>query len=331
MPLGAFIQSGRAREANNEKMSPLGIVLPKSQLFALGARPVIYGLSSVPRPTPGADGTRALPDSALPPKEQYRYVAYNPTSSRGPDWTHEREWRWPLRAKQLPTAADYPARVRDIPGLDLYRPKAQIRGAGVIVQSKRQAHLITHDLLRIADQGTVPVGTFDFILILDALPPAEKLRDPVSVKKAIEASTVSLSEFMSPTTSDDLLVQKFRQVVSKVASSGPTPECGEFGGCWLWLRDNTHPMARALLRADQIDLSKAGRYLVRLPEFQDWNLSQKRDMADRLAALVARVFKIPCLSFRVSGTEDPDGLPFHCDDTDDGGIFYNSAWSEGDL
>jgi hypothetical protein len=35
---------------------------------------------------------------SLPASEQYRYVAYNPAHG-GLDWSHEREWRWPLEGE----------------------------------------------------------------------------------------------------------------------------------------------------------------------------------------------------------------------------------------
>lgn len=46
MPIAAFIEAGRARAKKGEAMSPIALVLPKNQVHAAGARPVIYGLSS---------------------------------------------------------------------------------------------------------------------------------------------------------------------------------------------------------------------------------------------------------------------------------------------
>lgn len=70
-----------ARQETN-KIDFYGIALPKSKLFGLGARNVIYGLTNEEKE-----------HKALPNEEQYRYVKTNLVSDK-PDWTHEREWRW---------------------------------------------------------------------------------------------------------------------------------------------------------------------------------------------------------------------------------------------
>lgn len=45
MPIAAFIEGGRFREAKGQAMSPYGLVFPKAAAFRTGARPVIYGLT----------------------------------------------------------------------------------------------------------------------------------------------------------------------------------------------------------------------------------------------------------------------------------------------
>lgn len=80
------------------------IAFKRSELFEAGARPVIYGLSGVHIEKDYFEGDiyqgRLLDDSCgIGINEQYRYVATSLTSDpnlKSIDWTHEREWRWPL-------------------------------------------------------------------------------------------------------------------------------------------------------------------------------------------------------------------------------------------
>lgn len=331
MPLGAFVQSGRARASKKQNMSPLGIVLPKGRMFALGARPVIYGLSGSAHVTSDDEGARLLPERALPLREQYRYVAYNAASNRGPDWTHEREWRWPLKVGATPDSAGPVGDVGDVPGIDLYAAGTNMKGAGAVVQSERQARLLTHDILRLVDQELVPAEALEFILVLDKLPPAEELVDRAAVKLAINASTVQIDGFLVGRPEDDVLTKEFRRASREIARAASQAEYGECGGCWLWLLDNTHPLSRALLRAGEIVISRTGRYLVRLPTFGDRALRQREEMTRSLAKWVNTKFDLPCTYFSVLGSEDPNAVPFYCDDVDDRGIFYNRAWCDEDL
>ena len=95
MPLYSFAQYAKSR-GGSDKVSAYGIAVRKSEFYEAGGRPVIYGLSTdTPRYEINTPNCRIYEDSVLPQSEQYRYVAYNPTSSgRWIDWSHEREWRW---------------------------------------------------------------------------------------------------------------------------------------------------------------------------------------------------------------------------------------------
>lgn len=95
MPLYSFADYARSR-ADSGKVSAYGIAFLKSEFYDAGGRPAIYALSQdnikMVRNEPTC---RILPDDVLPLAEQYRYVAYNPSSmSSWIDWSHEREWRW---------------------------------------------------------------------------------------------------------------------------------------------------------------------------------------------------------------------------------------------
>jgi hypothetical protein len=100
MPLYSFAQYVRSR-ANTAKASAYGIAFLKTEFYASGGRPVIYGLSiDNPKFTEDKPKSRIFDESVLPRHEQYRYVAYNPSASRKwVDWSHEREWRWVVQNK----------------------------------------------------------------------------------------------------------------------------------------------------------------------------------------------------------------------------------------
>lgn len=326
MPLAAFVQSGRARAARGEKMSPFGLLLRKTDLYRLGARPVIYGLSQEVSNRRHRDGTRRLPTDALPLDEQYRYVAYDPTRAGRLDWTHEREWRWPLEGTSNPGSCPDPIYATDIPGLDLYRGAEGINGAGAIVRSNRQAKLLVHDILQLADRGIVEEGTFRFILKLDGLPPVDRLWQPSDVQRAIASNIVNLAPYFEEQTQDRQLVDGFRALVRQVAGTTCDVKAGEPGGCWLWMHDNTHPLVRALLRDGRVVVSDAGRYLAQMREFDDGlGLAALEDLTRTLARKVKATFGTECGYFSILGSDDINGLPFYCGDILDEEIYTNYA------
>lgn len=115
MPLHAFIKYAEDRGKDSGLVSKYAIALKRNELFNAGGRQVIYGLSS---PHIESDGYEtgvyqgrclSIKDTGIGLKEQFRYVATSLGSDRYIDWTHEREWRWPL-------STDTPL----IPGLPLF-------------------------------------------------------------------------------------------------------------------------------------------------------------------------------------------------------------------
>lgn len=112
MPLYALIDYAHNRSSNSSYVENYGIAFRKNELFKAGARPVIYGLSTKhieadendPFFKSGGGALRLLSTTGtgLSPIEQYRYVYTN--LSQNIDWTHEREWRWPLRDEKLGVA-----------------------------------------------------------------------------------------------------------------------------------------------------------------------------------------------------------------------------------
>lgn len=95
MPLYSFADYARSRN-DSAKVSAYGLAFLTSEFYGAGGRPAIYGLSTdSPQMDENSSYSRIFANNVLPRSEQYRYVAYNPSSkSHWIDWSHEREWRW---------------------------------------------------------------------------------------------------------------------------------------------------------------------------------------------------------------------------------------------
>lgn len=85
------LPGGFVNPAAYSRYSPFGIIIDKTYLFDLGARPVIYGSS---------DEFNMIPEGM-----RWRHMRYEPTSNPPTDFTWEREWR--LRAEELPIEPDF--------------------------------------------------------------------------------------------------------------------------------------------------------------------------------------------------------------------------------
>lgn len=108
MPLYSLVEYAKVRGQVSGYVGDYGIAFKRNELFAAGARPVIYGLSSVPievfEDKRGIFQGRILSENQLPLNEQYRYVLTKLTansSEKNIDWMMEREWRWPLPYDKL--------------------------------------------------------------------------------------------------------------------------------------------------------------------------------------------------------------------------------------
>lgn len=328
MPIPAFLQSGRARAARGQKMSPYGLVVPKDQLFKLGARPVIYALAGAGDAEEGRHGERRFPPRMLPLREQFRFVTFDPSHSRGVDWTHEREWRWPGSARKRDRAGMPPSSWEEVPGLDLYPELSRL---GAIVRSPDQAKRLVHDILRLVDQGRASPATFEFVLHIDGLPNAKDLWRPADVEAVLRTHTVDLAPLLEPPTHAKAMARNFGELVRSVAASRLREPKGERGGCWLWLYDNRHPLTRSLLATGRLSVSRDGRYLADLPEFgRDGSLGERESLTKLLAQRTKDEFGVDSGYFSVLGKADPDETPFYCECSDEEGIFFNESWHEED-
>ncbi|WP_200284402.1 DUF4427 domain-containing protein [Rhabdochromatium marinum] len=333
MPIAAFLETGEKRHRRGEAMSSFALIFPKKQVFTAGANPVIYGLSNRGYwPPAGKDGGPRIIDlSILAEPEQYRYVTYNPASSKPIDWSHEREWRWPYRGdfSSVENALEEFGMVddaMDIPGFDFYLE--EIKGIGVVVNSRNQANWIAHDILMLVDKGIIDKDTFQFILASDELPSSNDLVSPADTSSAISKSLIDLKPFFSHKKKDlDDIAKEFTGMVETIEKNAPMPKAGEFGGCWLWLLDNTNIFTRALISHSRVTVSDSGKYLVHLYEFSDSRgLREREEMTEKLAQCIHEKYGVECGYFSVLNSENPNDVPFYNSDHLDNHMHYNVSW-----
>jgi hypothetical protein len=324
MPIPAFIQAARSRAAAGEAISPYGIVFPKAKTFSVGARPVIYGLSTTAQASGGTAGTPRLFDKdVLPLAEQYRYVAYDPANGRL-DWSHEREWRWPLDDEPWSDSDGCPPETsEELPGLNIDDPK--LSGLGIILPKKVEANGIIYDILTKIDRGDIDQGHYQFVLAHEAIVDWHDLRDRGLLEQAIAENLIDLDKYFAQSKEEtEALTKDFDALAMAVQKNGPHPETGESGGCWLWLLDNMHPMTRALVAAGTVTVNREGKYLVPLTGGGGrHNLRQREQMTLDLATRLRTCKSLRATYFSVVGSYDPDGIPSYNGDEMDDRLFYN--------
>ncbi len=332
MPIAAFLEASHIRSKKAEAISQYGFIFPKKELFRLGANPVIYGLDKRNTIIPdGKDGNkRLISPEILPLNEQYRYITYNPISSKPIDWTHEREWRWAFRDEEILEKYEHEIKngfmisLDDIPYLDIY-DLINSNNIGLIVDNKKEAKLIIHDIIMLIDRNIIPKDFYKFILCSSDLKSKKNIFFPNEINDAIKEAMFDISIYMDIDKSKSSgICSTFSKIVKDIDNSFDVIEEGEFGGCWLWLLDNTHLLTRYLILDERITINNDGRYLVNLYEFNDSRgLRQREKMTKKLADKINEIYKIECGYFSVLNSDDFNGFPFYCEDLLENSIFYN--------
>lgn len=310
MPIPAFIEASLSRSEKEEAMSSYGLVFLKSKLLRLGTRKAIYGLDEPPRIHQDDYGRRFIDSQQLAPAEQYRFVSHYQSDESISDWTHEREWRWPLRNGQL-YKSDKALEMNDFQGLDLNNP--MLSQIGIIVKTTEQAKKIERDLLMKYDRGDVSLRHFSFLLALDTVESVELLKNPLILENKLTSSKVDLSPYLFMSKTESKEIRHFADMISKdIERATPIIPVKEKGGCWLWLTDNTHIATRAFLDTEHAHITKNGKYLVRNPHFKiPRDLRQREEMFQNFAEKLKDNFGVDCGFFSVSGSFDPNNVPFH--------------------
>jgi hypothetical protein len=328
MPIPAFIEASRIRALKGQKMSSYALVLPKVAVFRDGGRPVIYGLSqnTWPRITVEQD-MRFFAEETLPSKEQFRYVSFDPTKGTL-DWSHEREWRWPLDVNSDIGDGSPPESSEEIPGLNLDNDLMQ--GMGVIVGSDLEAQQVIYDILTKVDRGDISSEHYAFVIAHRSITNWDDLRDYNEMEAAVAENLISLEPYFSSTDSDaeeaSTILKTFTEQLEKNTSSDAS-EAGERGGCWLWLADNRHSLVRALVHAGHVTINEGGKYLVQITEIdQTRPLRQREEMITALAKRLGEDHQISATYFSVLNSTDPNQLPFYNGDLLDDRFFYNGFY-----
>lgn len=330
MPIAAFIEASRDRNRRGEAMAPYALIFAKQRASAVGAMPVIYGVSSSARPKiDRSTGERWLPEHSMPLNEQFRYVAHDAVTGR-PDWTHEREWRWPSDERPwFDPDGIPPGDSNDIAGLDI--DSRAMRGIGVIVATVREVEFVVHDILTKVDRGDIASGHYQFVLAHEAIGDWIHLRDHQEMEQAIHDNMLDIGQFFGTSEAD---AATFSAEIDRRARlvEASTPALGyqrynEEGGCWLWLRNNRHPLVRALTHAGRVQVSQSGQYLVDLPEIDpNRPLQQKQAMIDQVARSLIQDYDLPGTYYGVRGSWNPEGIPsYHNDDLSDD-FFWNFSY-----
>jgi len=331
MPIAAFVEASQLRAAKGEAMSSFALVLPKAAAFAAGARPVIYGLSKSASPSGGkGGGPRIFADTVLPADEQYRYVSYNPTAGNL-DWTHEREWRWPLSAPSWHDEDGLPpGDSDDLPGLIL--DQTSMRGLGVIVATELQAQQVIYDIITKVDRGEVAKDHYQFVLAHETIPNWSKLRDHGRMEKAISKRLIDLAPYFSIkkarakalAAAFDLLVTEIDEAAGTKASDG----IWENGATWLWVVGNRNELVRALIREGRVSVNKEGKYLVDLPQFhKNRSIRRQQELADLVGAEIEKRYGLRATYYTVIGSTDPNAIPYYNGDMLDDEFHYNETWT----
>lgn len=331
MPIPAFIETSRTRWERGQAIAPYALVLPKPAMFDAGARPVIYGLSTDANPSiDRSSGDRLLPSSALPLMEQYRYVAYDPSSGRL-DWAHEREWRWPCdEPPWFDPDGIPPGESGDIPGLGIDDPS--LGGIGVIVRTDDEAERVVYDILTKVDRGDIPENHYQFVLVGDLVRDWTRLREADDMDEAIHDSIIDLSPYFGGRRMRARAVEEeIDELAEQIeASTGPSNDFPEVGGCWLWLRDNRHPIVRALARVGRTQVTHDGHYLVDLPSIDRHRpLRQRQEMIERISSELERRHDLAAGYFAVLNSRDPDAIPTYHNDSLDDDFFWNFSHDPG--
>lgn len=291
-------------------------MFPKAAAYELGARPVIYGLSSPVHALTRPTGERRLPEERLGLEEQYRFVAFDPGSARRLDWSHEREWR--LAARDCPADAEDYADLWQF-GLRL----SSFEGIGAIVRTAEQSRRLLHDVLANVDSGVYSLGTFSFVFVRERLPTTwQGLVAPTARDAALRSARIDLASVaVVGTVEGEELIARFDAIVESVWRTAPgfADAAGELGGCWLWVWDNTAPLVRALLQHNRVVVNGSRKYLIRMPAHPDYlSLAIRQGLVTEVCRRLRAEFGLDGTYYSVLMSDDPDGAPF----------FHGAVWPE---
>ncbi|MGE1152107.1 hypothetical protein [Pseudomonas kitaguniensis] len=310
MPLHAFTTYARER-AHAGNVSAYGIAFLKSEFFAAGGRPAIYGLSTENVTySHNSKKCRIMDDSVLPPREQYRYVAHNPKQKVRPiDWSHEREWRWVSQDAELDEIwmKDYDGAVGQVSALPIF--KGSLKGRSftkvcILVWSNEEAESIRKLLTGIYLSGHNNYDTpFDnklieksrIIVLDDVVSAVEEGREinaqtieGLEQAKLLQPITIA----PAPANASKLVAKAFNaaQKAAKIADVAYTANYGDyfsgFGFAHITTADTTAPIVQYLLAVGKASGPFDGEVRIKVPGTMG---SRDLDRAEVVNTVIATV------------------------------------------
>ena len=288
MPLYALVDYARVRGEKCGYVGNYGIAFRRNELFAAGARPVIYGLSGEFKETDNINGVyqgRLLDSSCgIGVHEQYRYVSTLLPKKYGLtiDWTHEREWRWALPNNRL-----------GVPGIPffLHKDDADFFTEVIIIvgTDEEQEEILLH-LKNLYDSGCRNTG-FDYnkemissakVLSLEAIANENNI-DFHTMK--IEDLPMKQLRIMPEFTVSDELLSKVKTTIAKASILSISavkdyllehPDFDEQRGWYGFANVYTSKITEVTQALLQINAAKAysdGDYLISVDEYRTSNLN----------------------------------------------------------
>lgn len=262
---------------------------------------------------------------------QYRYIAEESSGPIQPKPCTEWRWRYPGNYYDLIENIEedgYEDNV--IPGLDITLENWS--GMGIVVPDLTTAGLLQYDVLCMIDLGLVSETHVDHILVCDQLPVSIEGLDDEALQQAFSNACLDFTSALSVSVDEAQAAdQDFSSRVIEQEASIPKEFVQEWGGCWLWFKDNTHPYVRALVKAGRVRPNLKGRYLASLD-----GLDRRRDLREREAIVLAlseqlrEQYGIQSSYFSVRESYSPDEYPYYAGEIWGGGYFILPTPEEDD-
>ena len=314
--------------AQNGVVTQYAITFPKKTAEKGGIQPVIQWVGGRAYLQDGTSINGVIQEDV---DNQYRYIADALNSSCQPSAYLEWRWRYPRNyhsnIKKI-EANGYEGNV--IPGLKLTHKKWA--GMGIVVPGMPTARLLQYDILALIDQGLISETHVDHILVCDQLPETIEGLDDHELQEAFSKACFDFRSCLNVSTDEaDVADMDLSRRVAELETSTAREAEREWGGCWLWFQDNTHPYVRALVKAGRVKPNLKGRYLASLND-----LDRGRDLREREAIVLAiseqlrEKFGIRSTYFSVRNSYSPDEDPAYAGRIWGGGYFVLPKPEEDD-
>ena len=334
MPLPAFIETALARQSRSEKISPYALSFKKKDLFKLGARPAIYGLTSNSISYPNGENgqERLFEETILPKQEQYRFITYNLTEEgKNVDWTHEREWRLPytnliVLKKTNEELNEYGiiSELRDIPKFDL--SDGILSDIGVIVQKSSDVKKILYDILCLIYRKKINKNKYSFIIDISKIHDVEKIRSSEDERQLLANSMIKIDDFLEPNSDiATSFLEQIRSFEEEIEQKSNNEKISGKPSCWLWFYDIFDNKVRSLLNQKKAFVNEQNKILLKTERLNlDVHLNLQENKIERLASKIEQKFGIKCGYFSKLPTSSDIAPYFNSQNQGDfDRIYYN--------